>query len=626
MATGRVGNIKSLGVTVEAAFGYDADDPSPSWTDISTYVMGFSTRRGRKREIDRVIAGTCQVRLENPDRRFEGGYTGGAYGSNVKPMVPIRITCTRNAVTYPVFYGYADEWVPSFDPSQPRTAFVDLRATDAFQALAMKPLDRSVWEMEVLSDSPTVWYRMGERFDNGVMVDSSGNGIDGQYNGTKLVSGLVPFDDDRAREFDGISDYAQVINPSVVTSGDMTLELWLTPARTDMGIQRGVIARQHSVGGDQWILSRGGTSPDGNEVDYLFEHSAGGSPTSGELVPYLHHIVCTHDSGTSNIYLNGTLYDTDSSAVSISDDGQNALMLGRLGLGFDYLTYSFRLDGIVDELAIYPSALDATAVSDHYVAATAPRDGDGTGTRIGWLLDQAGWPAGLRDLDTGMSTCEALVLDGRTVVDLLWEAVEFEDGTMFIARDGDVTFRDRTARYTDTTATASQATYSYTGSNGKFADVTFDYSAQRIENRAKVRTPNGTVYEAVNTTSTGTYWVRTVERRIPQADSNHAQALADWLVLKGKDPLRRITSLKVATARDTTTFDATVGLELGYRITVALDPAGTGTISEAVMVEGIDHDVTPHNWTTTLWCSPDPSPEIVIVGVSLVGGSEVVGY
>jgi hypothetical protein len=243
MATGRVGNIASLGVTVEAAFGYDPDDTSPSWTDISTYVMGFSTRRGRKREIDRVTAGSALIRLENPDRRFEGGYTGGAYGSNVKPMVPIRITCTRNAVTYPVFYGYADEWVPSFDPSQPRTAFVDLRATDAFQALAMKPLDRSVWEMEVLSDSPTVWYRMGERFDNGVMVDSSGNGIDGQYNGTKLVSGLVPFDDDRAREFDGISDYAQVINPSVVTSGDMTLELWLTPARTDMGIQRGVIAR-----------------------------------------------------------------------------------------------------------------------------------------------------------------------------------------------------------------------------------------------------------------------------------------------------------------------------------------------------------------------------------------------
>src|SRR5688572_32225707 len=137
MVNGRVGNIKLLGITVEAAFGYDPDDTSPVWTDISTFCAGFSTRRGRKREIDRVTAGTALIRLDNSDRRFEGGYTGGAYGSNVVPMTPIRITCTRNAVTYPVFYGFADEWVPTFDPSQPRMSWVDVRATDAFKVLSL---------------------------------------------------------------------------------------------------------------------------------------------------------------------------------------------------------------------------------------------------------------------------------------------------------------------------------------------------------------------------------------------------------------------------------------------------------------------------------------------------------
>ncbi len=616
MATGRVGNIKSLGVTIEAAFGYDPDDTSPSWTDISDYVRSFATRRGRRREIDRVTAGQCTIQLDNMDRRFEAGYTGGTYGSNVVPMVPIRIRCTRNAVTYPVFYGFADEWVPSLDPQQPRDAVVTLRATDAFKVLAIQKLDRSVWEQEVLSDSPYLWFRMDEKLTDSTMVDQA-SGLNGFYEGKpRRAGGLVPFDDDDARDF-GDAQYGQV--NGVGTSGSMTVEMWVDLNGRDMGAQRAVMARQMSTAGDTWLLSHGGVDPDGLYIDYLFDHSRGGElmyingavyTASVNIPPGRHHIVCTASAA---------------GAVGAAD-AANAFLIGRIGMGFDFLTYSFWLDGVVDEVVVYDAVLDATAVLDHYTAATQPRNQERTGARIAWLLDQAGWPAALRDLDTGESVLGPVMIDGRAALDLLWETVEFEAGNMFVARDGDLTFAARTAPYVDATSTASQATYSYTGSNSKFAGVTFDYSDERLVNHCRVTTRGGAVYESEDATSIGRYLRRTKDIAAPEATGNYGDALSQWIVQVQKDPKRRITSLRVPTMRDTTTFDQTVALELGYRVTVALDPPGTGTISEYVVVEGIDTDVTPDGWTTQLWCSPVPTVDIAIVGTSLVGGSQVLGY
>jgi hypothetical protein len=625
MATGRVGNIKSLGVTVEAAFGYDPDDTSPVWTDISTYVMGFSTRRGRKREIDRVTAGSALIRLENPDRRFEGGYTGGAYGSNVVPMTPIRITCTRNAVTYPVFYGFADEWVPSFDPSLPRTAFVDLRATDAFKVI---PQSFTIWESEVLSSAPVVWWRLGERKFATTAVDRTGNGFHGTYVGSpKPVEGLVPVEPDEARQLNGAEDGVQRINADVTVAGAMSVEAWVNWQTDDGDLKQNNIASQHNITGLAWALDVKET--DSTTLTYIFSHNDGGGGGPQAVVDYgkgTHYVVGTYDgAGTANLYINGALEHTDSTAFySGTGSSFDGLLVGVTNpiLGTDGRWMS----GVLDDVAVYDSELDAATILNHYTAATAPRDGELTGARITWLLGAAGWPAGLTDIDAGQALMGPVILDGRATLDLLWEAVEFEDGNLFVARDGDVTFAQRTARYADTTSTVSQATYSYTGSNSKAQGVSFDYSDERLINHAIVNTRTGYIFEAEDATSIGRYLRRTSKVTAPTTDTNTADAFAQWTVQRNKDPKRRITSLKVPTARDTTTFDQTVGLELGYRVTVTLDPPGTGTISEALLVEGIDHDVTPHNWTTTLWCSPDPSPEIVIVGVSLVGGSEVVGY
>lgn len=121
-------------LTLEAAFGYAPLNTSPVWTDISAYARSLSVRRGRSHERDTVSASHLTVVLDNLDGRFDPSYTSGAYYPNVVLNVPIRLRVTYSAVTYDLFYGFADAW-PQTYPSMVDST-VTLSATDGMKLLA----------------------------------------------------------------------------------------------------------------------------------------------------------------------------------------------------------------------------------------------------------------------------------------------------------------------------------------------------------------------------------------------------------------------------------------------------------------------------------------------------------
>jgi hypothetical protein len=75
---------------VEMGFGDGVYD-DPTWTDITAYVRGFTTSRGRDFAGDPVGPGTATMTLDNLDGRFDPTYTGGAYYPDILPMVQTRI-------------------------------------------------------------------------------------------------------------------------------------------------------------------------------------------------------------------------------------------------------------------------------------------------------------------------------------------------------------------------------------------------------------------------------------------------------------------------------------------------------------------------------------------------------
>lgn len=124
----------------------DLGDPfaTPTWAaDITPYVRAWSSRRGSQRELQRVEAGTASIALDNLTGRFTPQSTTSVYYPNLLPMRRIRIRATWNAVTYPIFQGYVEQWPASF-PEVGKDQIVTVSLVDGFKILSLAALSGSL--------------------------------------------------------------------------------------------------------------------------------------------------------------------------------------------------------------------------------------------------------------------------------------------------------------------------------------------------------------------------------------------------------------------------------------------------------------------------------------------------
>lgn len=614
---------------VEVAFGYAPGDPAPVWTDVTDYFAQFSTARGRQYETDDDQAGTATVVLENWDRRFDPSYTGGPYGANVTPTVPVRIRVTRGATTWSVFRGYADRWTPRLDADEPGTAIVELPATDGFKALALSYAPESVWASTVTASAPTGWWRLGETVGT-TMSDSSGNGHHGLYGGGATFhsrGGLIAGSGDTAIDFTAVVE--GTVSGALITSTAFTVEGWfnVVPGDANAFLLHGPNNNGLGTPSPPWAMVAIVPATNGAVGFYLAEDDANYTLRQTTVAGYddghTHHVMVTRTASTVVIYVDGAV--VAHANLTIGSIATTAALSGPVKIG--YTGYGPSIDGTLDEWAIYDGVvLSAADALEHYQAGAAPWDGDLSGARIGELLDVAGWPAGLRSLDTGLTLSGPANLGGRPTLDLIREVVTAEAGRLFVAGDGTLVFHDRMAPVIDATATTSQATFGSNATDVNIDAVDFDDAEELIRNACTVTLPSGATFSAEDATSIAAHWRRHEPISAPDMTGNVAQALADWTVFTRKDRQFRIASVTIDTTADSDNFDQVLDLELGHRITVNVDMPGTGSYSADVIVEGIAHAVSTHRWVSTLWCSPAPTYSLIIVGVSLVGDGSICGF
>lgn len=122
-------------VTVQVAFASTPGAATPTWTDITDYLMGFSSRRGRSDELQAYNAGTLALALDNQDGRFDPTNTASPYYPNVLPMKLVQVKAVWNSVTYYVFTGYIDGWPMGWDLNKQDR--MQVTATDAFKVLGL---------------------------------------------------------------------------------------------------------------------------------------------------------------------------------------------------------------------------------------------------------------------------------------------------------------------------------------------------------------------------------------------------------------------------------------------------------------------------------------------------------
>jgi hypothetical protein len=134
------------GPTVRVAFATTPGQPS-LWTTVSAYQTGFSTRRGRQKELDLIDAGIAAVRFKNSDRRFDPTHTSSPYYPNVLPMRKLRVQYTRNTVTYPLFVGFVEAWPQTWQGSF--VGWSEVSCADAFLPLSKADVgENETWPRE----------------------------------------------------------------------------------------------------------------------------------------------------------------------------------------------------------------------------------------------------------------------------------------------------------------------------------------------------------------------------------------------------------------------------------------------------------------------------------------------
>jgi hypothetical protein len=106
-----------------------------AWVDVSSLTIQTHIDRPFDRVNDVFLTGSCSFTFQDTTGNWNPQNASGTYSAYELPMVPVRITATHSAVSYPLFHGYVKSW--SYQPANgAQVAQMQVTALDALAVLA----------------------------------------------------------------------------------------------------------------------------------------------------------------------------------------------------------------------------------------------------------------------------------------------------------------------------------------------------------------------------------------------------------------------------------------------------------------------------------------------------------
>lgn len=142
----------NVSLTLEVGFNSEPFDETQSFTDITSYLRAFTTRRGRANELGDFVAGTMSFSVSNADNRFNPNNTSSPYydSSNartkIQPLKRVRMSATYDSSTYVIFEGFLQS-IPVKFISEGADSIVTFTCVDAFKIFQSFRLDGVGWRL-----------------------------------------------------------------------------------------------------------------------------------------------------------------------------------------------------------------------------------------------------------------------------------------------------------------------------------------------------------------------------------------------------------------------------------------------------------------------------------------------
>lgn len=587
----------------------------PVWETIaSSYVPGvgglrdFNATQGKTSDLDRDAAGTATFVVDVRDRELDPSNTASTHYPYVTPNRPIRLAV-----------GYVAE--------------------------VLRDNPRSYWRLGDPNVTSTA-ARDEQRSATATAVNTPTWQVDGVLTGNKAVTFAS-----------ASSEYIDTGDLSLFEAGDCTYECWFHTVATS---QQTLVSEGNSGTGVQFCslqleaVTRKPQIQFRNDANTLQTITGGAATNDGAW----HHAVLTRSGSTVTLYVDGV-----ATGGTASTSGAYTFNKSRIA-AFGRNTDTNFMNGTIAEVAVYATALSAARVAAHYAAGVTgvggyvhsgyvdahnvsyrgPNDAvvtipatdrfkllaraklvvvsaeDTAAQRIVDVLSAVGYYVRTYIYQGAAIMRAQSAGESQYALDTIMEAVDTENGRIFVDKDGVLIFISRSAVNEQNNYTASQATFTDTGAaNGiPYTDIVFENSDTLLRNSVEIDHPEFDPITVTDATSIARNGTLTYTRTVFDATATAQNATAEAILAQYKDPHTRVLSVTVPTSRVTTSYPyglygKVLSLQLGMRVTIVRTPPGGGAvISQECFILSQSHacDATSQSWSTTFGFTLAPSANI----------------
>jgi hypothetical protein len=258
--------------------------------------------------------------------------------------------------------------------------------------------------------------------------------------------------------------------------------------------------------------------------------------------------------------------------------------------------------------------------------------GEDTGTRIGRVLDTIGWPTSMRSIATGSTTCQADPGSTRSALAACQTLETTEYGAFYIDPNGIVTFKNRS--YCTSSPNGTPVNFNDNGTNISYFNALWVLNDAQIINQASITATGLAAQTATNAASIAKYFVHSyTQTDLLMQDTatalNYAQA---YVASRAETTVRcDAITLDLYTSNYSTGTIAALDLDYFDPISVTTTQPGTGastsTLTKNLQVFGVQHQINPNSWKTTL-NTLEPIIDGFLIGSALYGvlGTNTLSY
>jgi len=201
-----------------------------------------------------------------------------------------------------------------------------------------------------------------------------------------------------------------------------------------------------------------------------------------------------------------------------------------------------------------------------------------------------------------------------------------ENGTFFIAGNGNATFRDRNYRLTNTTTPS--ATFGQGGGELPYVDIMSAYDDSKIINTVQRTRTGGSTQVAIDSDSVERFGAHVLTESSTLNVSNaDAASIAEQKVVANSIPQTTVESLSFAPQQNTGLWAKALGLDIGSFVEAKVTTPSSTVETYDLFIERIKHKVDARNktWNWQIGLSPAETGAWIL-GVSKLGIDTNISY